>query len=283
MYCDFDAVWHPALLSKLSAYCIQDQLHTGIPDFLYSCSQHVALKEILSYPLPVKAEVPQGSLLSLLLIFINDLSVSLENPLYLFADDCTLFHDIPHPSDRQAAASSLSSDLDKITSWSNTWIMSFNPDMSHSPALSPKGLSGIISQDLSSANQISKLASKASLWLAILHHTKFFLGTAKLISTCKAFIHSWMEFYSPLQAGLPASHLAQLDAAETKAFKIIGISHNEAGSMGLSLHCHRQDGGVCLLSPPFWSCSWWSFCALSLPGFCQAHMINNQPVSGKPT
>ena len=163
MYRDFDAVWHPALLSKLSADCIQDQLHTGIPDFLYSCSQHVALKGILSYPLPVKAEVPQGSLLSLLLIFINDLSVSLENPLYLFADDCTLFHDIPHLSDRQAAASSLSSDLDKITRWSNTWIMSFNPDMSHSPALSPKGLSGTISQDLSLANQISKLASKASL------------------------------------------------------------------------------------------------------------------------
>ena len=183
MYRDFDAVWHPALLSKLSAYCIQDQLHTGIPDFLYSHSQHMALKGILSYPLPVKAEVPQGSLLSLLLIFINDLSVSLENTLYLFADDSTLCQDIPLPSDRQAAVSSLSSDLDKITSWSNTWNMSFNPDKYHTLTLSLQKdcmsnlpiyflsnpleghsliLVGLtVSRDLSWANNILKLASKA--------------------------------------------------------------------------------------------------------------------------
>ena len=41
------------------------------------------------------------------------ISLTMENPLYLFADDSTLCHDIPHPSDRQAAASSLSSDLKK--------------------------------------------------------------------------------------------------------------------------------------------------------------------------
>uniref|UniRef100_UPI00358EF2CF uncharacterized protein n=1 Tax=Myxine glutinosa TaxID=7769 RepID=UPI00358EF2CF len=50
----------------------------------------------------------------LFLVFINDLSDSLENPLYLFADDTTLCHSIPLPSDRQSAASSLSADLDKI-------------------------------------------------------------------------------------------------------------------------------------------------------------------------
>ena len=55
------------------------------------------------------------------LTFINDLIDSLENPLYLFSDVSTLCHDISHPSDRQAGASSLSSDLDKSTNWSNTW------------------------------------------------------------------------------------------------------------------------------------------------------------------
>ena len=48
----------------------------------------------------------------LILIFINDFSDSLENPLYLFGDDSTICHDIPHPSDRWTAASSLSSDLE---------------------------------------------------------------------------------------------------------------------------------------------------------------------------
>ena len=37
--------------------------------------------------------------------------ISLENPLYLLADDSNLCPDIPHPSDKQAATSSLSADL----------------------------------------------------------------------------------------------------------------------------------------------------------------------------
>ena len=61
---------------------------------------------------------------------------TLENRLYLFADDSTLCHTICHPSDQQAAASSFSADLDKITSWSNTWNMSFNPDKCHTLTLS---------------------------------------------------------------------------------------------------------------------------------------------------
>ena len=87
----FDTVWHPALLSKLSTYGIQGQLPTWLSDFLYSCRHHVALNGILSSPLPAKAGVPQGSVLGpvLFLIFINDLSDSLENPLYLFADHST--------------------------------------------------------------------------------------------------------------------------------------------------------------------------------------------------
>ena len=71
--------------------------------------------EIFSIPLSVKAGVSQGSVLGtvVFLIVIDDLAESLGNPLYLFADDSTLCRDIPHLSDRQAAASSLSSDLKK--------------------------------------------------------------------------------------------------------------------------------------------------------------------------
>ena len=64
------------------------------------------------------------------------ISLTLENPLYLFADESTLYHDIPHPSEKQDAASSLSSDLDKIISCSNTWNMSLTPDKSHTLTLS---------------------------------------------------------------------------------------------------------------------------------------------------
>ena len=76
--CAFDAVQHPAFLSKLFAYGygIQGQLHTWLTDFLNSCSQYVALNRILSSPLPVEAGVLQGSVLGPVrfLIFINVLS-----------------------------------------------------------------------------------------------------------------------------------------------------------------------------------------------------------------
>ena len=52
----------------------------------------MALNGTLSSPLPVKAGSPEGNVLGLVLFlsFIEDLSESLENPLYLFADDSTL-------------------------------------------------------------------------------------------------------------------------------------------------------------------------------------------------
>ena len=53
-----------------------------------------------------------------------------------------------------------------------------------------------------------------------------------------------MEYCSPLWAGAPASHLSRLHAVETRAFKIIGISRNEAESLGLSLNHRRLVGGL---------------------------------------
>ena len=53
-----------------------------------------------------------------------------------------------------------------------------------------------------------------------------------------------MYYHSPLWAGSPASQLAQLDAVETKAFKINGISHAEAKSVSLTFSHREQVGGL---------------------------------------
>ena len=53
-----------------------------------------------------------------------------------------------------------------------------------------------------------------------------------------------MEYCSPLWAGAPASHLSRLQAVETKAFRINGISRDEAESFDLSLSHRRQVGGL---------------------------------------
>ena len=81
---------------------------------------------------------------------------------------------------------------------------------------------------------------------------KVLLGPPELLTTYKAFVRSLMEYCSPLWAGAPASHLSRLHAVETEAFWIIGISCDEAESLGLSLSHRRQIGGLsvfhCLLS-----------------------------------
>ena len=65
-----------------------------------------------------------------------------------------------------------------------------------------------------------------------------------------------MEYCSLLWAGAPASHIAQFDTVETKAFKVIGISRDEAESMGLSLHHCRQVGGLILIPS---TANWWCY------------------------
>ena len=64
-----------------------------------------------------------------------------------------------------------------------------------------------------------------------------------------------MEYCSLLWGGAPASHLARLHAVENKAFRIIGISHDEAffGSLTLSPEAGRWS--FCLLRSPLWSCA----------------------------
>ena len=66
-----------------------------------------------------------------------------------------------------------------------------------------------------------------------------------------------MEYCSLLWIGAPPLHLAQIDAMETNAFKIIGISHDEAEPLYIlqtHYYFHIADTLVSLwiLLPPFW-------------------------------
>ena len=101
--------------------------------------------------------------------------------------------------------------------------------------LSFKLLDLTICHDLSWESHISNLASKAIHRLGILRYAMSFLGTPELLTMYKAFIRSLMEYCTPLWAGAPTSHRSQFHAVETKEFRIIGISHDEAESLGLSL------------------------------------------------
>ena len=72
------------------------------------------------------ADVPQGSILGLLLffLFINDIVDNINSTNTLFADDTSLYVivDNPHDTTRQ-----INADLQTVHQWTTQWLVTFNP------------------------------------------------------------------------------------------------------------------------------------------------------------
>ena len=71
----FDKVSHQWLLRKLNFYGVRNSIHRWIGNFLGGRTQQVLPDGVKSTPAPVQSDVPQGSVLGLLLflLFISDL------------------------------------------------------------------------------------------------------------------------------------------------------------------------------------------------------------------
>ena len=122
----FDKVWHDGLLFKLAELGIAGSLLDWLRSYLSDRKQRVIINTDHSDLQPIKAGVPQGSVLGplLFLVFINDLFSQVSNHLDVFADDSTLWSIVDN--DRKEVAESLNRDLDAIQSWAEKWIVKYN-------------------------------------------------------------------------------------------------------------------------------------------------------------
>ena len=118
----FDKVPHKRLLCKLHYYGIRGSTHKWIASWLSEHYQKVMLDGQASDPVPVLSGVPQGSVLVLFLIFINDLLDNIRSSDRLFADDCVLYRNINSLTDCQI----LQEDLNSFAQWETDWQMKFN-------------------------------------------------------------------------------------------------------------------------------------------------------------
>jgi hypothetical protein len=120
----FDKVPHQRLLLKLSYYGIRNQTLRWISAFLSNRTQKVQVNGSHSSEAAVTSGVPQGTVLgpALFLLYINDISSTINSNMRLFADDSIIYRDINSPDDHAI----LQDDLEKLLSWANKWQMDFN-------------------------------------------------------------------------------------------------------------------------------------------------------------
>ena len=110
----FDTVDHIILCNKLKLMgvgCVE-----WFRSYLSNRKQIVNVNNTKSSPGIITCGVPQGSILGplLFLCYINDMSLSVECKLYLYADDSALLVRGKHPN---IIANSLSKNLDSCKSW----------------------------------------------------------------------------------------------------------------------------------------------------------------------
>ena len=133
VFCDiskaFDRVWHTGLLYKLRAAGITGYVLQWFKNYHSDRKQRVVLPGIFSAWNFIKAGVPQGSILSplLFLVYINDIVTDIGSNMGLFADDNSLYIVVDNPL---VAAETLNADLEKISRWAATWLVTFNPNKS---------------------------------------------------------------------------------------------------------------------------------------------------------
>ena len=86
-------MWHEGFVFKLRSVGISGELYNLLGNFFSDRFQSVILNGQESSWRPVKAGVPQGSILGplLFLVYINDLPNELKSSVKLFADDTSLF------------------------------------------------------------------------------------------------------------------------------------------------------------------------------------------------
>ena len=141
VFCDiskaFDRVWHAGLLLKLKSAGVAGSVLTWFKSYLSDRRQRVVLPGANSNWTFIRAGVPQGSILGplLFLLYINDIVSEIGSNIRLFVDDTSLFIVVDNPV---TAAGQLNIDLEKISRWATTWLVSFNPTKTEAMLLTRK-------------------------------------------------------------------------------------------------------------------------------------------------
>ena len=261
---------------KLKARGVSGKLLDWIKSYLCGRKIQVVVGGQSSLQKDINASVPQGSLLgpTMFLVYIDDLGDNLNNTIFLYADDSTLYC-IIHQGGLYQSAASLNADLAQIHHWGSEWRVIFAPEKCKVMTISmkrpqnqplpepPLSLGGTeleecteldilgvtFTRNMSFDKHIDKLASKAGSRVSMLRRVAPYLDTRGKGAVYRAHIRSVME-YAPLSwMSASVTQLRRLEDIQRRACKIIGSNHRLdslehrrlISGLGLLHRLHRPD------------------------------------------
>ena len=266
----FDRVWHRGLVHKLDAVGIRGSLLKWFESYLKNRTQAVVIKGSKSNFLNVQAGVPQGSVLgpTLFLIYINDLSNSIESTIKLFADDTSMYLSLADNPNRTRI---LNSDMTKISTWAKKWKVTFNCQKTElvnvcrrnvildnqlifdssvlQPSITHKHLGLTIQGNCKWDSHVTSLVAKCRPLVSCLKSYKYRLNRKSLEIMYKSFILPHFDYADVVWDNLTQLQIESLEQIQLEALRIIigtvrGTSHEviykESGFIPLKTRRERH-------------------------------------------
>jgi len=235
----FDSVPHERLLTKLSACGVSGHILDWIRSFLTDRQQQVVVRGSSSPWSPVTSGVPQGSVLgpTLFILYINDMPSIVSSSVKIFADDTKIYRNVAKEEDRLR----LQSDLDAVTSWSDSWLMPFNaekcatihigsqnPENNYSLGGVPLGTScsekdlGIhIDTDLKFRRQAASAAAKASQILGLIRRSFQAIDRVTLPLLFKTLVRPHLEYGCSIWGPFNKADQKAVERVQRRATRLI--------------------------------------------------------------
>ena len=175
----------------------------------------------------------------LFLIFLNDIESNIDSDISLFADDTSLLHIF---SKSYVAEKIINSDLLKLQSWANSWLVKFNPVKTKYMIISNKNpksslnillggnkiekvktlkhLGIIFSEDFKWKNHIENIVKSAKMKIGALFRTRGTLRRKDKIKLYTAMIRPALEYGGVIYDNCTISDSMKLESVQSFAARV---------------------------------------------------------------
>lgn len=242
----FDTVPHKRLISKVKAHGIAGNTLNWLTDWLSDRQQRVVINGKESTWHNVNSGVPQGSVLGpvLFIIYINDIDERISCKISKFADDTKITSKVTSVSQWQK----LQCDLDKLTSWAETWQMKFNIEkckvlhigndnvqaryvmnnVQLSSTAKEKDLGVVVSKDLKPSQHCTETVKTANKLVGFIERTFEFKSEKVILALYNSLVRPHLEYCVQFWSPYYKKDIEKLEKIQRRVTKMIPRLRNKS-------------------------------------------------------